>query len=230
MQLFYSENISGLTHALPEQESRHLIKVLRKSVGDKIQLTDGLGNLFHCKITNDHPKKCILEIIQKEKQTDICKRSIHIAIAPTKNNDRFEWFIEKATEIGVSSITPILCEHSERKKIKHERILKVAIAAMKQSNRLHLPEINSITSLSEFIKQDSSQTKLIAHCLDHEKTELYDLKLGNSICILIGPEGDFSEQEITQVLKANYLPVSLGNSRLRTETAGIVACVMMNNI
>ncbi|MBT6028872.1 MAG: 16S rRNA (uracil(1498)-N(3))-methyltransferase [Crocinitomicaceae bacterium] len=230
MQLFYSENISGQTHTLPEQESKHLIKVLRKSIGDNIQLTDGLGNLFRCRIKNDHPKKCILEIIQTENQPDFLKRSIHIAIAPTKSNDRFEWFIEKATEIGVSSITPILCKHSERQKINQERLHKVAVSAMKQSNRLHLPEINSITSLTEFIKNDTSDTRLLAHCLDYEKIELSDIKLGNSICILIGPEGDFSEQEITHVLKANYLPVSLGSSRLRTETAGIVACVMMNNL
>lgn len=230
MQLFYSENISGQTHTLPEQESKHLIKVLRKSVGDEIQLTDGLGNLFLCRIKNDHPKKCILEIIRIEKQPDFLKRSIHVAIAPTKSNDRLEWFIEKATEIGVSSITPILCKHSERQKINHERLLKVAVSAMKQSNRLHLPEINSIMSLAEFIEKDTSETKLLAHCLDREKIELNNLKLGNSICILIGPEGGFSEQEITHVLKANYLPVSLGGSRLRTETAGIVACSLLNNL
>ncbi|MBL4706510.1 MAG: RNA methyltransferase, partial [Flavobacteriales bacterium] len=164
----------------------------------------------------------------KEKHANPLTREIHIAIAPTKNNDRMEWFVEKAVEIGVSSITPIICKNSERVKLKQERFLKVAISAMKQSNRLYLPIINEPMKLMDFMAKDDSESKLIAHCEEEKKSDLSQLSIGKSVSILIGPEGDFSRSEIEKALEENYIPTSLGNSRLRTETAGIVACTLLN--
>ena len=228
MQLFYAPNIFDQVHFLPEDESKHLIRVLRKQLGDQIYLTDGRGHLYEGKIANDHAKKCALEIVKKEKHANPLTREIHIAIAPTKNNDRMEWFVEKAVEIGVSSITPIICENSERVKLKQERILKVAISAMKQSNRLYLPLINESMKFADFLTKDNAESKLIAHCEEDEKLEIGQLSVGKSVSILIGPEGDFSPREIEKALEGNYIPTSLGNSRLRTETAGIVACTLLN--
>lgn len=230
MQLFYSENVFDKVHFLPEAESKHLIRVLRKRFGDTIKVTDGKGNLYECQIADDNPKKCALEVINKERFKNNLTRNIHVAIAPTKNNDRLDWFIEKATEIGVSSITPIICDHSERVKLKPERVNKVAISAMKQSKRLYLPRINTLTKFSDFIAGDQAGRKLIAHCEEENKAQLSALKIGASASILIGPEGDFSENEIDSALKAGYKAVALGESRLRTETAGIVACTLLNHI
>lgn len=230
MQLFYAPNITNQVHFLPEDESKHLIRVLRKQFGDLIDLTDGHGHYYQCKISDDNPKKCGLEMISKSNHPNPIAREIHIAIAPTKNNDRMEWFIEKAVEIGVTSITPILCQNSERVKLKHDRMLKVAVSAMKQSNRFYLPEICELTKLSDFIKSDKADLKLIAHCEDTAKTYLESMKLADKASILIGPEGDFDVEEINLCVKSGYSPVSLGNARLRTETAGIVACTFLNRI
>jgi len=230
VQLFYAPNITEQIHFLPEDESKHLIRVLRKQYGDLIDLTDGHGHYYQCKIADDHPKKCGLEVISKTLHENPIAREIHIAIAPTKNNDRMEWFIEKAVEIGVTSITPIICKNSERSKLKRERMLKVAISAMKQSNRFYLPTISELTPLSEFIKSDNASLKLIAHCEDTDKSYLESMSLPVKTSILIGPEGDFDISEISDCIESGYVPVSLGNSRLRTETAGIVACTYLNRL
>lgn len=226
MQLFFDRHInsSDKQFTFDKIESRHIIRVLRKKEGDVLYITNGKGFLFTSEIINANDKKCTVTIVDiKEKENQLVY-NLHIAIAPTKNNQRFEWFLEKATEIGISEITPIICEHSERKVIKEERLEKVVIAAMKQSKRFFLPKLNKAISFKNFIKTDTKGNKFMAHCVETDKQSLKNnlKKKGNTI-ILIGPEGDFSLTEISLALSSNFVPVSLGNSRLRTETAGIVA-------
>lgn len=225
MQLFFNSNIktSDTFFQFDKEESKHIIKVLRKKTGDSIHITNGNGNLFHSKITVESEKKCEVQI-QTIDQFEPKKYKLHIAIAPTKMNDRFEWFLEKATEIGVDEISPIICEHSERKVYKTDRAEKILQAAMKQSNQFFLPKINTPISFSEFIKNTTDGEKFIAHCEENQKDSFKSRCQPNqNILILIGPEGDFSSKEINLALKNNFIPVSLGNTRLRTETAGVVA-------
>lgn len=225
MQLFFNSNIktSDTFFQFDKEESKHIIKVLRKKTGDSIHITDGNGNLFHSKITVESEKKCEVQI-QTIDQFEPKKYKLHIAIAPTKMNDRFEWFLEKATEIGVDEISPIICDHSERKVYKTDRAEKILQAAMKQSNQFFLPKINTPISFSEFIKSATDGEKFIAHCEENQKYSFKSRCQPNqNILILIGPEGDFSSKEINLALKNNFIPVSLGNTRLRTETAGVVA-------
>ena len=222
MQLFYCpELVNGFSH-LSSEESKHCIKVLRNQEGDIIHLIDGQGNFYEANITIASQKKVAFEILRTWEETPR-SYSLHIAIAPTKNNDRFEWFIEKATEIGVDQITPIICAHSERKVIKNDRMAKIILSATKQSINAKLPILNQAISFNDFIKKDQNSDCFIAHCEQLEKTSLKNVISINST-ILIGPEGDFSPKEIDLALKNNFKPISLGNSRLRTETAGIVAC------
>ena len=222
MQLFYCpELVNGFSH-LSSEESKHCIKVLRNQEGDIIHLIDGQGNFYEANITIASQKKVAFEILRTWEETPR-SYSLHIAIAPTKNNDRFEWFLEKATEIGVDQITPIICAHSERKVIKNERMEKIILSATKQSINAKLPILNQAISFNDFIKKDQNSDCFIAHCEQLEKTSLKNVISINST-ILIGPEGDFSPKEIDLALKNNFKPISLGNSRLRTETAGIVAC------
>ncbi len=227
MQLFYNPNISLSTTSFTfdKEESRHIVRVLRKKENNLLQITNGDGILFNAKIINANDKKCSIQIISHEVKQKSWDYNLHIAIAPTKMNDRFEWFIEKATEIGIDEITPIICENSERKIIKLERLYKVLISAMKQSLKYKIPKLNKITTFSEFIQNDTESIKFIAHCEKTDKTTLKNqIKSAKRITILIGPEGDFSTNEITKALLHKYIPLSLGESRLRTETAGIVAC------
>ncbi len=230
MQLFYNPNINLDTKNFffDKEESKHIIKVLRKKDTDILYVTNGLGFLFITKITLASDSKCTVEIVEVIKN-DVPKNHLHIAIAPTKMNDRFEWFLEKATEIGIQEISPIICEHSERKQLKTDRFEKIIQSAMKQSNQLFLPKLNESILFKEFISQDLEGQKLIAHCEDNEKKMLKNiLEINQKIIILIGPEGDFSSKEIENAMKNNYIPISLGNTRLRTETAGIVACNLVN--
>ena len=226
MQLFYNPDINAAseTFSFDKEESKHIVKVLRKSEGDILHVTNGLGNLFHCEITLASDKKCTVKINQTESQkpTDFY---LHLAVAPTKMNDRFEWFLEKATEIGIHEITPIICEHSERKVIKTERFDKIIQSAMKQSLQYFLPKLNEPVSFKEFINKKHDGTLFIAHCEETDKKLLKEAIVPKEkYTILIGPEGDFSEKEIETALQNNYIPVSLGNTRLRTETAAVVAC------
>lgn len=226
MQLFYNPTINEITDffSFDKEESKHIIKVLRKKDSDILFVTNGLGILFKTKITLASDTKCTVQIVGFEK-SEIPKYNLHLAVAPTKMNDRYEWFLEKATEIGVSEITPIICEHSERKIIKTERFDKIIQSAMKQSNQFFLPKLNEPISFKDFIKIESSGVKLIAHCEETNKKSLKDiLKPNENLTILIGPEGDFSTKEIQLALENKYIPVSLGTTRLRTETAAIVAC------
>ena len=202
-----------------------MIGGLRLNIGDEVQLIDGKGGFHRAKIIDPNPKKCSVEII--ESTLDYGKRNhyLHIAIAPTKNIDRFEWFLEKATEIGIDTITPILCDHSERKVIKLDRFEKILQSAMKQSLQCYLPTINELTPFNNFVNQDFKGQKYIAHCEDSDRKSLKNqLKPDQDIVILIGPEGDFSVKEIETALQHNFIPVTLGNTRLRTETAAIAAC------
>lgn len=226
MQLFYNPTITKNTQQVTfdKTESRHIVRVLRKKEGDLVFITNGLGYLFTAKIILANDKKCLVEIIQSENKPNTKNYFLHIAIAPTKLNDRFEWFLEKSTEIGVDEITPIICEHSERKVVKMERMEKIIHAAAKQSLKFNFPKINEPISFQKFIKTSFDGKKLIAHCENTTKSSLKSiLQKKDNITILIGPEGDFSLNEIQQSLEHNYIPVSLGESRLRTETAGVVA-------
>ncbi len=199
-------------------------------VGDEVELVDGKGNLFTGRIANPDLKECTLEIVRKASNFGERHFYLHIAIAPTKNADRFEWFAEKVTEIGVDEITPLLCERSERKSVNSERIERIVISAMKQSEKAYLPTLNTMTSLEKLVASTPVDfVKLIAHCNEKGIPHLKKMvKPGDKVLILIGPEGDFSPKEVDFALINGFRAISLGNSRLRTETAGIVACHAVN--
>ena len=222
MQLFYCPEILKGTHHLNIEESRHCVKVLRKNSGDVIHLIDGCGGFYEVMINIASQKKVGFEVI-KTWEEEKRPYKLHIGIAPTKNIDRFEWFLEKVTEIGIDEITPLFCDRSERKSIKKERLVKIILSATKQSLKAKTPQLNDAISFREFIsKQYDSQT-LIAHCEDQSKESLKNIASSNST-LLIGPEGDFSPEEIRLANERQFQSIHLGNARLRTETAGIVAC------
>ncbi|NNC50565.1 MAG: 16S rRNA (uracil(1498)-N(3))-methyltransferase [Flaviramulus sp.] len=226
MQLFYSQDITESSEhfTFEREESKHIVKVLRKNVGDTLYLTNGRGLLFKAKIIVPNINKCTAKIVSKKLQP---KRdyNLHLAVAPTKMNDRYESFLEKATEIGIDSITPIICNHSERKVIKTDRFERILQSAMKQSLSCYLPKLNEPTLFKDFICKSFTGDLFIAHCEETDKKSLKKLiKPKTDLTILIGPEGDFSTKEIEEALKNNFIPVTLGETRLRTETAAIVAC------
>lgn len=226
MQLFYNPNINNTetSFVFDKEESKHIIKVLRKKESDILFVTNGLGYLFKTEIALASDSKCTVNILSFEKQEEP-KFNLHLVVAPTKMNERYEWFLEKATEIGVQEITPIICEHSERKIIKTDRFQKIIESAMKQSLHYYLPKFNEPILYKDFIKKEINGQKFIAHCEETDKKSLKnELKINTNCTILIGPEGDFSVKEIQLALDNNYIPVSLGNTRLRTETAAVVAC------
>ena len=236
MYLFYCPDIET-KQTLSEEESGHCVRVLRYSAGDEILITDGKGTTYTARITNPHPKHCDFEIISREKQEPHHHFHLHIAIAPTKNIERMEWAVEKCVEIGVDEITPLLCRFSERKQLRTDRLEKIILSAAKQSLTHYLPVLHELTPYDAFIKSQESrdksqEQKFIAHCYKEDKRVLKDeIEQGRDVLVLIGPEGDFSEQEIAEALSLGFIPVSLGNSRLRTETAAVVAChtaVLMN--
>ena len=227
MQLFYLENPKEEI-ILSAEESKHATRVLRKKEGDILNFTDGKGNFYKAEITLADNRKCRLKIVSTEEKEKQHNYHLHIAIAPTKNMDRFEWFLEKATEIGIDEITPIICSRSERKVIKNERGNRILLSAMKQSLKHHLPKLNQTTSLNDFLKKDFQGAKYIAHCEDGDKLDLKTVSKAEKTLILIGPEGDFSPKEIELALKNQFKEVSLGTSRLRTETAGIIALHTIN--
>lgn len=229
MQLFYCPAIISDFYSLSEEESRHCIGVLRHKEGDSIQLIDGVGGFYVAEITKADKRKCELKII--EKKTGLGKRTykLHIAIAPTKNIDRMEWFLEKATEIGIDEITPVICEHSERKEVKPERLNKVIVSAMKQSLKAYLPQLNPQIKFKDYVKQENSSLKFICSCDADKNSSLKNLYTAQKdILLLIGPEGDFSNEEIKLAEANGFKTITLGESRLRTETAGIVACEIIN--
>lgn len=226
MQLFYNPNISenDSSFSFDKDESKHIAKVLRKKLGDVLHITNGKGWLFTAEITLAEQKHCNVSITSKAFQP---KRNynLHLAVAPTKMNDRYEWFLEKATEIGIETITPIICDHSERKVVKTERFEKIIQSAIKQSLQYYLPKLNAPIAYKDFITQEFADQTFIAHCEETDKKSLKaQLKAATNCTILIGPEGDFSVKEIEMALQHNFIPVTLGNTRLRTETAAIAAC------
>lgn len=227
MQLFYQPDLSESHCWLTEDESRHCIKVLRKREGEVIAVTDGNGFFYDCMITKANALKCELEIQAKRAEPKKSFR-IHLAIAPTKNPDRLEWLIEKVTELGVDEITLIDCDHSERSFLKTERLLKVAISAMKQSQKATLPVINGLSNFSSILDNTADQ-KFIAY-VDHSNPQhlLHEVIKEKSYLICIGPEGDFSKEELESAMNKGFVKVSLGDSRLRTETAGMAACCLLN--
>jgi 16S rRNA (uracil1498-N3)-methyltransferase len=231
MHLFYTPDIapSHPQYFLNEEESKHAIRVLRLEVGAEVQLIDGRGGLYTAQIKDAHPKRTILQITNVV--TGYARRNhyLHIAIAPTKNLDRLEWFLEKATEIGIDEISMIICQRSERKEAKTERLNKIITAAIKQSLKAYHPILNEPVALNKFLAQPFDGQKYIAHCEVSEKTNLsVDLKKQGRYLILIGPEGDFSPAEIDVALHNGYKAITLGESRLRTETAALEACFEVN--
>ena len=232
MQLFFNPDIkdTDTTFFFDSNESKHIIKVLRKRNGDELWITNGSGYLFEAIIIGDNIKKCEVDLISSKK-THPKSYWLHMAVAPTKMNDRFEWFLEKATEIGVDEITPIICDRSERKVLKLERMQRVLESAMKQSLQTYLPKLNEAISITEFLEKPISGLQFIAHCEDTERHELKRrVAADKDVTILIGPEGDFSPEEIKNAMQKGYAPVAMGKTRLRTETAAIVACTIIATI
>lgn len=228
MLLFYNPEISDV-FTLPPEESKHCIRVLRLKAGDTVHLTDGLGNLHTSRIIDDNLKRCSLEVTHTVHEYGRRDFKLHMAVAPTKNINRFEWFLEKATEIGVDEITPLICENSERRIVKTDRLNKVIIAAMKQSLKAYLPALNEPVKFSDFVSRQTDNSKYIAYCSENHRDLLKNAHgQKDNVEILIGPEGDFSIKEIELAMDKGYNAVSLGNSRLRTETAAIVACHTIN--
>jgi 16S rRNA (uracil1498-N3)-methyltransferase len=227
MNLFFSTQIENGTAMLTEEDSGHCIRVLRMTKGDAISFTDGAGNLYSGIIAEAHSKKCMIDIADVVRGNDKKNYSLHIAIAPTKNIDRFEWFLEKATEIGINEITPLICQRSERKNVKTERLNKVLLAAMKQSLRTWLPKMNEAISLENFFNVPVEGDKFI--CVQEGSRHLNkQVHPSSDVTLLIGPEGDFTDIEKRTAEKNNFLPASLGDGRLRTETAGVVGCTIVS--
>jgi 16S rRNA (uracil1498-N3)-methyltransferase len=224
MHIFFDRHITSLneTYSLSEEESRHACRVLRLKTGSQLVILNGQGEKFIGEITDSTASRCPVKIIEYTKEPE-SGYDIHIAIAPTKNNDRIEWFLEKATEIGITEITLLLCHNNERKHINAERFEKILIAAMKQSKRLFLPKLNNLKRFSDFISEYPNG--LIAHCEDGSKQTLNDCFQTQNTPVLIGPEGDFSPEEINLALQNKYKTITLGENRLRTETAGLYACM-----
>ncbi|WP_455592298.1 16S rRNA (uracil(1498)-N(3))-methyltransferase [Bacteroides sp.] len=228
MHVFYTPDIQTKAE-LPEEEAQHCTRVLRLTTGDEITLTDGKGYFYRAEITTATNKRCLVAIKESIFQEPLWPCHLHIAMAPTKNMDRNEWFAEKATEIGFDELTFLNCRFSERKVIKTERIEKILISAIKQSLKARLPILNEMTDFDKFISRNFEGQKFIAHCYEGEKPLLRDvLQKGQNALVLIGPEGDFSEEEVAKAVQKGFTPISLGQSRLRTETAALVACHTMN--
>jgi len=229
VQFFFVPDVNAINIILPEEESQHCIKVLRMQVGDMISVTDGKGNLYEAQIEQAHSKKCGIKIINSFK--DFKKRDyyIHIALAPTKNISRTEWFLEKATEIGIDEVTFIKCEHSERKEIKRERLLKITVAAAKQSYKAFFPKINPVVNFKDFLSKETASQKFIAYLNKDNSSSLKKLyQKGKDVIMLIGPEGDFSTEELNKAIETGFAPINLSESRLRTETAALVSCFIIH--
>lgn len=223
MIIFYCEDIET-NPVLSEEDSAHAVRVLRHVEGDEVTVVDGKGRFYRCAITAAHPKHCGLQILAVDDERH-WPYSVELAIAPTKNLDRMEWWLEKATEMGLDRFTPLKCRYSERKELKTERMRKIAISAMKQSLKATLPEIDEMTDIKSFVQEPFDGQKFIAHCMKDEPRKLltHEVRPGAAVRVLIGPEGDFSADEVALALSNGYVPVSLGEQRLRTETAALAA-------
>jgi len=229
MQLFYAPDIVPPHHTLSEEESKHCVRVLRLAAGDELHLTDGRGNLYRCRVTDPNPKRCTVETVETVAEYGKMPYGITLAVAPTKNIERFEWFLEKATEVGITRIVPVECDRSERRIIKYDRELRVITSAVKQSLKAYHPALDEMTPLRRLIAEPFDGRKFIAHCDDNAGERRYlasEIGKNENILILIGPEGDFSPEEINFALENGFRPVTLGPQRLRTETAAVTAAVM----
>lgn len=228
MHTFYTPNIMASAE-LPEEEAAHCLRVLRLTVGDEILLTDGKGFFYKAQIDGIAGKRCHVKIVETIEQVPLWKGHLHLAMAPTKNIDRTEWLAEKATEIGFDELTFLDCRFSERKVVKNERIEKIVVSAVKQSLKARKPQVNEMIGFTRFIRQNFLGQKFIAHCYEGDKPLLQDvLDADADALVMIGPEGDFSPEEVRQAEEAGFQAVSLGRSRLRTETAALVAVHLMN--
>lgn len=231
MILFYTTNIKGKIATLEGDEAMHCMKTLRKKVGDRVSIMDGKGSWYDGTLVSTSKKSCDIAIENQRFEESRASFKLHIAIAPTKNINRLEWFLEKATEIGIDEITPILCQRSERKTVRLDRLEKIILAATKQSLKSYVPQLNPLTKLEDFIKKEATEhtQKMIAHCNDGEKVALKNAyESPQNALILIGPEGDFSMEEVELAVENGFNTIGLGKERLRTETAGIVACHTVN--
>jgi 16S rRNA (uracil1498-N3)-methyltransferase len=230
LPFFYKQGIteSDPGIVLDEDSSKHIVQVLRMQAGELLKLTDGIGHIFTCEITDDHRKRCMVKILETQ-TIEKSPRHTAIAISPVKNNSRFEWFLEKATEIGINEIIPLVCERTEKSQLKTERLTGILVSAMLQSQQAWLPVLQESVKFKDYIGNQSGNftQKMIAHCLDDRKTLLSSVALGDRTLILIGPEGDFTTAEISLALEQDFEPVSLGATRLRTETAGMVSAVLL---
>lgn len=226
MQVYYAPDISGEQYSLDKNESKHIIRVLRMKKGTAVNLIDGIGNLYEGVISDPDPAGCIINIRSVTHEFEKRNYKLHIAISPLKNPDRFEWFVEKAVEIGVDEITPLICRNTEKKGVKTERVGNLIISAMKQSLKAYKPVLNEAKEFEAFIHENHYGKLMIAHCYgEQERTKISDVyNKGEEAVILIGPEGDFSIQEVEKALSKNFTDIHLGPSRLRTETAGVAAC------
>lgn len=224
MALFYVQDIAD-SWELSEEEAAHALRVLRLAVGDKLEITDGRGRLYRSEVASVTGKHCYVKAVEPEEMPKNWNGSFHLAIAPTKNMDRIEWLAEKATEIGLDYITFLNCRFSERKVIKTDRVERIVVSAMKQSLKFSKPVVGEMVDFKKFVTAERSGAKFIAHCYDSERVLFKEvMQCGDDVTVLVGPEGDFSPEEVEMAIKAGYRPVSLGSSRLRTETAGLAAC------
>jgi len=229
MHLFYTPHIDPQFHVLSQEESKHC-RVLRIKPGDFIYLTNGKGTLCKAIVTDNATGIYHTKIVEQHEEFNKRPYHLHIAIAPTKNTDRFEWFLEKVTELGIDEITPLICEHSEKSHLKYERLQKVLIAAVKQSFTAYLPRLNNQSKFTDFVKTAFSGQKFIAYCGESPQHLRVACVPEQEVTILIGPEGDFSEEEITLAKNSGFIPITLGKNRLRTETAGVFACSVVNTV
>lgn len=231
MQLYFTDPFNAIlpfTIKLGNDESFHCIKVLRKHVGDTIHVTDGCGNLYKGQILDQDTKKCSVLLFEVIHETDKRQFRLHLAVAPTKNIARFEWFLEKATEFGIDEITPLICEHSERVQIRIDRLQKIILSAAKQSLKTFLPIVHEPVKFKDFIQLNHPAARFVAYVEEHQTLHLKNAYEGGNCVILIGPEGDFSKDEMQSAEKSGFKAISLGPSRLRTETAAIAACHIIN--
>ncbi len=233
MQLFYAADFTAPEYMLSEEESRHAVKVLRLMEGNTLHITDGRGNLYRCEVASAHQKHCLVRVVEHFSEFEKMPYCLTMAVAPTKNIDRYEWFLEKATEIGVTEFIPLVSEHSERKVIKHEREEKVITSAVKQSLKAYHPALTELTSFAVLVRKEFAGRKFIAHCNDAVKEKKYlasTLRKGENALILVGPEGDFSPEEVRLAVENGFEEISLGTQRFRTETAAVVAVDMVSII
>ena len=225
MHRFYAPDITE-TLLLPEAESAHAVRVLRLAEGDEVEVVDGRGNLYECRISLAHSKKCGVEIVRHIAVPNHWHGTITVAVAPTKNLDRMEWMAEKATEMGIDRITPLLCRHSERKELKTERLRKILVSAMKQSLKAAMPQLDEMTAIARVIADESlPPQRYIAYCDEATERRQFEAcyRPGEDVVVMIGPEGDFSPEEVKLAIEHGFVPVTFGNSRLRTETAALYA-------